>query len=239
MNWFCCSSTSCAFIYILVIISKFLKYETCKDLSYRKEICHQNDCAHVYSSYLELLHDHHHQQQQIQKINILVHDLLPLWCVFMTSCCTQKTSEICFSFKVSCGDCISQSGSVNHSGKHRNTEENTEPRLSITDLLDGGGELQTQLDDLAFGWGEVIGTRQRSPSKKRETKIIESCQCWQTTGQRFKTDSKYEQGHGLFGLYLYTTSDLLLLHTDWPWTANGKQVKNSETKQHAMMNTLK
>lgn len=84
MNWFCWSSTSCAFIYILVIISKFLKYETCKDLSYRKEICHQNDCAHVYSSYLELLHDHHHQQQQIQKINILVHDLLPLWCVFMT-----------------------------------------------------------------------------------------------------------------------------------------------------------
>lgn len=88
MNWFCCSSTSCAFIYILVIISKFLKYETCQDLhflfvlvyySYRKETCHQNDFVHVYSSYLELLHDHHHhQQQQIQKINILVHDLLPL-----------------------------------------------------------------------------------------------------------------------------------------------------------------
>lgn len=219
MNWFCWSSTSCAFIYILVIISKFLKYETCKDLSYRKEICHQNDCAHVYSSYLELLHDHHHQQQQIQKINILVHDLLPLWCVFMTSCCTQKTSEICFSFKVSCGDCISKSGSVNHSGKHRNTEENTERRLSITDLLDGGGELQTQLDDLAFGWGEVIGTRQRSPSKKRETKIIESCQCWQTTGLCFKTDSKYEQGHRLFGLFI---------HYLWSFTASHWSAMNSQ-----------
>lgn len=224
MNWFCCSSTSCAFIYILVIISKFLKYETCKDLSflfvlvyysYRKEICHQNDFVHVYllsgasswSSPPTTTTDPENKHFSSWPPS-------SLWCVFMTSCCTQRTSEICFSFKVSCGDCISQSGSVNYSGKHRNTEENTERRLSVTDLLDGGGELQTQLDDLAFGWGEVIGTRQRSPSKKRETKIIESCQCWQTTGQRFKTDSKYEQGRGLFGLYLYTTSDLLLLYTD-------------------------
>lgn len=37
--------------------------------------------------------------------------------------------------------------------------------LSLTHLLDGGGELQTQLDDSAFGRGEVVGARQRSPGK--------------------------------------------------------------------------
>ena len=37
--------------------------------------------------------------------------------------------------------------------------------LSLTDLLYGGGELQTQLDDSAFGGGEVIGARQRRPEQ--------------------------------------------------------------------------
>lgn len=31
--------------------------------------------------------------------------------------------------------------------------------LSLTDLLDGGGELQAQLDDSALGGGEVVGAR--------------------------------------------------------------------------------
>ncbi len=38
--------------------------------------------------------------------------------------------------------------------------------MSRTDLLDGGGELQTQLDDSAFGGREVVGARQRSSGKK-------------------------------------------------------------------------
>lgn len=37
-----------------------------------------------------------------------------------------------------------------------------------TDLLDGGGELQTQLDDLVLGSGEVTDPRQRCPAKQTE-----------------------------------------------------------------------
>lgn len=44
-------------------------------------------------------------------------------------------------------------------------EQKQPEHLSLTDLLDGGGELQTQLDDSAFGGGEVVGAAQRSPGK--------------------------------------------------------------------------
>lgn len=50
----------------------------------------------------------------------------------------------------------------------------TPPRgcLSLTDLLDGGGELQAQLDDFALGGGEVVGARQRSPAKRQNIDAI-------------------------------------------------------------------
>lgn len=57
------------------------------------------------------------------------------------------------------------------SSTHRTCDESHEmeqkqpEHLSLTDLLDGGGELQTQLDDSAFGGGEVVGAAQRSPGK--------------------------------------------------------------------------
>lgn len=37
-----------------------------------------------------------------------------------------------------------------------------------TDLLDGGGELQTQLDDLVLGSGEVTDPCQRRPAKQNK-----------------------------------------------------------------------
>lgn len=50
----------------------------------------------------------------------------------------------------------------------------TPPRgcLSLTDLLDGGGELQAQLDDFALGGGEVVCARQRSPAKRQNIDAI-------------------------------------------------------------------
>lgn len=53
-------------------------------------------------------------------------------------------------------------------------EQKQPEHLSLTDLLDGGGELQTQLDDSAFGGGEVVGAAQRSPG---ETECWSWLQC--------------------------------------------------------------
>lgn len=52
-----------------------------------------------------------------------------------------------------------------HEIEQKQPEHQHRGRLSLTDLLDGGGELQTQLDDSAFGGGEVVGAAQRSPGK--------------------------------------------------------------------------
>lgn len=43
---------------------------------------------------------------------------------------------------------------------------NKQRHVLETDLLDCGGELQTELDDPAFGGGEVVGARQRRPAKR-------------------------------------------------------------------------
>lgn len=44
--------------------------------------------------------------------------------------------------------------------------------MHLTDLLDGGGELQAQLDDSALGGREVVGTRQRGSGKKTKRQSV-------------------------------------------------------------------